>query len=139
MKSSTFAKRTRSKSHRAATGVPQGFVAELNALSDEAAPNVQDVSDGGESILSTPRGTAVFRLEAPDATTVKLVAGFTGWEKRSLDLCKNEEGVWEITVALSPGRYPYRFLVDGEWHDDPQCPQCEANPYGTTNAVIEVV
>lgn len=139
MKSSTFAKRTRSKSHRLPAGVPQGFVAELNALSDGAAPNVQGASDGGESVPSTQRGTAVFRLEAPGASTVKLVADFTGWEKRALDLCKDEEGVWEITVALSPGRYPYRFLVDGEWHDDPQCPQCEANPYGTTNAVIEVV
>ena len=69
---------------------------------------------------------------------MKLVADFTGWDKRPLDLTQAEKGVWRLTVALPPGRYAYRFLVDGEWCDDPSCQHCEPNPFGTRNAVIEV-
>src|SRR5882672_9097606 len=91
-----------------------------------------------ESGASAQHGAAVFRLEMPAAQTVKLVADFTGWDKNPLDLSPGENGVWQVTVALPPGRYAYRFLVDGEWHDDPQCVECKPNPFGTANAVVEV-
>ncbi|MDY6973201.1 MAG: glycogen-binding domain-containing protein [Thermodesulfobacteriota bacterium] len=39
---------------------------------------------------------------------------------------------------LYPERYEYRFLVDGQWYNDPQndltCPNC----FGTQNNVILV-
>jgi 1,4-alpha-glucan branching enzyme len=82
---------------------------------------------------------ARFRFEAPKARTVKLVADFTGWDKRPLDLRADDSGTWQLTVALPPGRYSYRFIVDGEWCDDPDCQACEVNPFGTHNAVMEVL
>lgn len=90
------------------------------------------------TIAPTRQGAARFRCEAPTAFTVKLVADFTGWEKRPLDLVRADDGVWRLTVALPPGRYTYRFMIDGEWCDDPACQYCEPNPFGTRNAVIEV-
>jgi 1,4-alpha-glucan branching enzyme len=128
------------KSARSKTRRSQGFIPELNAMSDgkpTAAP--QNDPAAIESTAPARRGAAVFRLEMPAAQTVKLVADFTGWDKNPLDLRPGENGVWQVTVALPPGRYAYRFLVDGEWHDDPQCAECEPNSFGTANAVVEVI
>lgn len=131
------AKSARSKARRSRACSSQGFIRELDALSDRNATASSQTN--AESTSSAEHGVAVFRLEAPTAQTVKLVADFTGWDKNPLDLQLSENGFWQITVALPPGRYAYRFLVDGEWYDDPLCAQCEANPFGTTNAVVEVV
>lgn len=43
-----------------------------------------------------------------------------------------------MTVGLSPGTYRYRFLVDGEWRDDPECTLRVPNPFGTEDAVQAV-
>jgi len=42
---------------------------------------------------------------------------------------KGADGVWRLNVPLKPGRHEYRFVVDGEWQDDP------AAEYRTTNAM----
>jgi hypothetical protein len=47
-------------------------------------------------------------------------------------------GLWKVQVSLAPGTYHYRFLVDGEWRDDPECTLRVPNPFGTENAVREV-
>lgn len=79
-----------------------------------------------------------FRLEAQSAHSVKLAADFTDWEKSPLKMTKHAKGVWQTAVPLTAGHYSYRFIVDGQWHDDPLCSQRETNPFGTTNAVIDV-
>jgi hypothetical protein len=38
-------------------------------------------------------------------------------------------------VPLPPGTYHYRFLVDGEWRDDPVCPLHVPNIFGSQDAV----
>lgn len=84
------------------------------------------------------RKIAIFRLEAPYARQVKLAADFTDWGQLPLTLERDAHGVWEIRVPLARGRYAYRFIVDGQWQDDPHCTQRENNPFGTSNAVIHV-
>jgi len=91
-----------------------------------------------DSSPSRQQESARFRYEAPKAGTVELVADFTGWDKRPLELQPDESGTWQLTVTLPPGRYAYRFVVDGEWCDDPDCQECEVNPFGTHNALVEV-
>jgi hypothetical protein len=53
-------------------------------------------------------------------------------------MIKSEDGVWYIAVPLLLGHYSYRFIVDGEWCDDPHSVQRVSNPFGTTNAVVHV-
>lgn len=79
-----------------------------------------------------------FHLEAPAARSVQLVADFTDWESSPLDLIRAEDGVWFIIVPLLPGRYNYRFIVDGQWQDDPRPAQLAVNPFGSVDAVINV-
>ena len=134
----TPAKWGHSKTRRTGGRVSQGFIPELNALSDGDKRTPFQTPVAIESTSPAQHGAALFSLEAPTAQTVKLVADFTGWEKNPLDLRAGENGVWQVTVALPPGKYAYRFLVDGEWQDDPQCAECEPNAFGTANAVVEV-
>jgi len=52
--------------------------------------------------------------------SVQLVGDFTQWQERPIKLQKGADGVWRATVKLEPGTHHYRFLVDGEWRDDPE-------------------
>ena len=51
-----------------------------------------------------------------DAKTVAIVSGFTSTQPRAL---KKINGVWEITLTISPGTYRYMFVVDGKEIKDP--------------------
>jgi hypothetical protein len=43
-----------------------------------------------------------------------------------------------MSLPLRPGRYRYRFMVDGEWVTDPHNKYVEANQFGELNNIIEV-
>lgn len=79
-----------------------------------------------------------FSLRAPGASSVALVGDFTHWRKNPISLHKEAGGVWRVTVPLEPGEHHYRFLVDGEWRDDPECAVRVPNPFGSQNAVMKV-
>lgn len=79
-----------------------------------------------------------FSFCAPDAARVQLVGDFTQWQERPINLKKGVDGVWRTAVNLAPGAHHYRFLVDGEWCDDPGCTMRETNPYGTEDMIRQV-
>jgi len=74
-----------------------------------------------------------FSLLAPDASSVQLAGEFTQWQERPINLQKDADGIWRATVKLPPGEHHYRFLVDGEWRDDPECTLRAPNPFGGEN------
>lgn len=80
----------------------------------------------------------MFSLSASEAITVSLAADFTGWDQAPISLKKQKNGVWKTTVSLAPGSYEYRFLVDGQWADDPGCSTLRPNIFGGHNCVCDV-
>jgi len=70
--------------------------------------------------------------------SVLLVGDFTHWQEKPIALRKSPDGVWMGAVDLPPGTYHYRFMVDGEWRDDPESTLRVPNPFGTENAVRQV-
>jgi 1,4-alpha-glucan branching enzyme len=76
-----------------------------------------------------------FSLSAPQAKSVFLAGNFNQWNLSAHPLKQDKKGVWKISLPLGPGRYEYRFLVDGEWHNDPNCPSLVENPFGTLNCL----
>ena len=76
-----------------------------------------------------------FSYSAPEAQSVSLVGSFNGWGQDPISLKRQKTGQWQTTVALEPGAHEYRFLVDGEWRDDPESSTRVANPYGGENCV----
>ena len=87
--------------------------------------------------MESPR-KQTFRFSAPAAMGVLLVGDFTHWQQRGIPMQKGKDGIWTATVALPPGKHTYRFLVDGEWRDDPECTLRVPNPYGTQDMVRQV-
>jgi 1,4-alpha-glucan branching enzyme len=69
---------------------------------------------------------------------VHLAADFTNWENAPIGMAHDGQGVWKLSLPLPPGQYAYRFLIDGEWSDDPMCEKKVINPFGTNNAIVEV-
>ena len=80
----------------------------------------------------------VFAITAPGASSVSLVGDFTHWQEKPIALKPTGSGQWKVSVSLAPGTYHYRFLVDGEWRDDPECTLRVANPFGSEDAVRNV-
>jgi len=79
-----------------------------------------------------------FTFRAPRARSVQLVGDFTAWEHAPISLHKEADDVWRTTVELTPGRHLYRYLVDGQWRDDPNCEERAENPFGSQDDVRKV-
>jgi hypothetical protein len=101
------------------------------------APKKRDGGGAGNR-SQRPLVATGFHLEAPLAGLVQLAADFTDWEKSPIDLIKSGNGIWQAVISLPPGDYSYRFIVDGEWCDDPHPLRLVPNPFGTVNAVVRV-
>ena len=69
---------------------------------------------------------------------VRVTGSFCDWESNSVALKKDRKGNWKTKLELIPGRYEYRFLVDGEWRDDPNCSERSPNGFGSDNCVLTV-
>ena len=46
--------------------------------------------------------------------------------------------IWTKVVPLPPGRYHYRYVVDGRWLADPLNINVEPTPWGGYNSVIDL-
>lgn len=79
-----------------------------------------------------------FKLHAPQARKVSLAGTFNNWDTKALSAKKDTQGNWVVKTNLKPGRYEYKFFVDGSWINDPRCNICVPNSFGTHNCVVEV-
>lgn len=79
-----------------------------------------------------------FNLFAPGAKSVSVAGSFNNWNQSQYKLTKDSRGNWSGSVPLKSGRYEYRFVVDGQWSDDPQAKATSGNAFGTKNAIINV-
>ena len=77
-------------------------------------------------------------LVRPNAQEVGIAGSFNDWHPSVTPMIRLNDGKWAKELALPPGRYEYRFVVDGEWVDDPSARELIPNSYGTANAVLVV-
>ena len=82
---------------------------------------------------------------APDAKKVFVSGSFNDWNPADLAMTKNAGGEWAAELYLAPGRYEYKFHVDGVWCCEPHlrndgCAEVERvpNPFGSMNRVLLV-
>jgi hypothetical protein len=66
---------------------------------------------------------------------VEVAGDFSGWLPVPL---YRSEGGFLRHVVIPPGRYQYRFIVDGEWTLDPSNNVTENSPAGRANNVLVV-
>jgi chromosome partitioning protein len=86
--------------------------------------------------IETPDGVR-FSIEAPDAVHVQIAGDFNDWmpEEGEMELAG---GVWTKTLSLPPGRYRYRYVVDGRWQNDPLNPSVEPSAFGGFDSLLEL-
>ena len=77
----------------------------------------------------------LFTIEAPGARCVQLAADFNGWVANGNEM-QSSGSIWRKVVPLPPGRYHYRYVVDGGWQTDPLNVNIEPTPWGGYNSVL---
>ena len=78
------------------------------------------------------------QLTWPGAQEVCSAGSFNDWHPSVTPMIRLRDGQWAKELSLAPGRYEYRFVVDGQWVDDPAATELIPNPFGTANAVLVV-
>jgi 1,4-alpha-glucan branching enzyme len=78
-----------------------------------------------------------FLREHPHARQVLLAGSFTNWQNGALPMKHTDSG-WVTSVKLGPGKYWYKFIVDGGWTVDHDNDLEENDPSGNTNSVFYV-
>lgn len=78
------------------------------------------------------------RIEFHDekAQAVFIAGTFNEWRPDAMPMISLGEGRWGKELMLSPGRYEYRFVVDGEWGIDPSAAEQVPNPHGYNSVLI---
>jgi hypothetical protein len=83
-------------------------------------------------------GNTTFRLRGyADASIVVVAGSFNNWNQSQLT-CARQDDAWVCRTDLYPGRYTYKFIVDGNWVLDPANPETEEDAAGNLNNVLIV-
>ena len=91
-----------------------------------------------DSKQSVKRKKVTFICDAADAHEVILMGDFNAWNPKKHPMQHNGNGIWQKSVILAPGKYEYKFIVDGRWIEDANNHQSCLNGFGTRNSVIEM-
>jgi 5'-AMP-activated protein kinase regulatory beta subunit len=79
-----------------------------------------------------------FTLDDPAACEVMLAGSFNAWDPSVRPLKKDTNGLWKTIMMLPKGTYEYRFIVDGQWREDPKANEQRLNEFGSHNSVITI-
>ena len=89
--------------------------------------------------LSSTNRICRFEFQYTGSGAVCLAGSFNDWHPDATPMVALGDGRWVKEISLPPGRYEYRFVVNGEWADDPNAKESAPNPHGGANAVLTVV
>lgn len=86
-----------------------------------------------------PNGQLVhIEFSNPLAHRVCIAGTFNNWEAEAGKMDPLGDGTWAADLALKPGTYEYRFVVDGKWMPDPQAEHSIVNRFGERNSLLSV-
>jgi 1,4-alpha-glucan branching enzyme len=132
---STTSKPRATRTPQSSGATPEGSP-QTRAFSQAKAPQAVPIQGARRAVR--------FELDVPEVHSTSVVwsvsvAGtFNDWKPGATPLNCLGAGKWTREVPLAPGRYEYRFVVNGEWLDDPKARVSVPNPHGGHNAVVEV-
>ncbi len=124
--------------HNSVVIVPAG-VEKIDASSSGRAESEQG---GGQATGETVGMRSVEFHYTPvisGVTNVFLAGTFNDWNDSATRMTDTDgDGTYTVTLLLAPGTYQYKFVVDGQWHQDPDNPQGTDDGYGGQNSVLKV-
>ena len=74
----------------------------------------------------------------PDAKEVFLAGDFNQWDAQSMRMSRAKDDSFRISRRLPPGRYRYKFIVDGVWRHDLDAPHEARDQYGDLTSAFAV-
>jgi chromosome partitioning protein len=114
---------------------------ELAASPPAQLAQTRDESASDSTALGPPREVIVRFMDSA-AGDVRIAGDFNGWVPdrgvRSLIAAEGQSRVWTKILTLEPGTYQYRYVVDGEWREDPTNPKSAPGPTGQPNSILHV-
>ena len=115
---------------------PEGNITDPRQFDDNFIEDIYKVDLSVIKVVDD--GNVVFFLnEHFNANEVILAGSFNGWNEHAIKMNKVAAG-WELHAELPPGRYEYKFIVDGEWKHDPVNKDKVLNEHHTFNSVLMV-
>jgi chromosome partitioning protein len=101
----------------------KAFEKRMNEILKEELPKLNEV---------------VLSVKAPDAKEVYLAGEFNNWKLDENSRMEKNNGCWTKRLNLNSGKYRYRFVIDGNWSEDPENSLTQLNTYGTLDSLLEV-
>ena len=111
------------------------FIADGKWMPDPANPSTVGSGDYTNSYIIIGANYTFKLAGFSDAAKVIVTGSFNGWQTESYRMNKTSDG-WTFSAYLKPGKYTYKFIVDGTWLLDPGNDLWEPNAEGTGNSVL---
>jgi len=115
-----------------------GLAMEVEAM---PAPQIEQPVRPAREVEQANR-EIVIQFRNRDATDVRIAGDFNGWVPdkgiRSMVQTEGAQRIWTKILTLPPGTYEYRYVIDGEWCEDPDNPLAVPGPVGGRNSVLVV-
>jgi 1,4-alpha-glucan branching enzyme len=111
------------------------FIVDGKWITDPANPLTTGSGDFMNSCITFKPNYTFSLTQFSNAKTVIVTGSFNGWQEDSYPMIR-ENGIWKYPVHLNPGKYSYKFIVDGRWMIDPANELWEENEFGTGNSVL---
>ncbi len=116
---------------------------DYRALADEVIAEEKRIeklkaADNASGPQLTDQGV-VFTYYDPVARDVQIAGDFSDWKPLSNPpVRRGNEGVWRVKLALDPGQYQYKYIVDGQWKIDPNNDEVITDEAGVSNSSLRV-
>jgi hypothetical protein len=111
------------------------FIVDGKWMIDPANSYIVGSGDFQNSFLPL-KANHFFRLDrSPNAKKVIVTGSFNEWNNEGYQMVKKNDE-WIFPLYLIPGKYTYKFIVDGQWIIDPDNDLWENNEYGTKNSIL---
>ncbi len=111
------------------------FIVEGNWIADPENP-YKVYSGGNVNSLRVIKPNHLFVLASyGNAKKVVVTGSFSGWNPNNFFMVRQDDK-WILPRYLPPGRYSYKFIIDGNWIEDPENTEWETNQYGSKNSVL---
>ena len=111
------------------------FIVDGTPVTDLSNPYTTGTGEGKNSFVAI-RPNYQFRLKGEsDASMVVVTGTFNNWNPLEYRMVIRD-GIWTFPMYLSPGKYTYKFVIDGKWFLDPANSLWEENQYGPGTSVL---
>ncbi|MFT4547083.1 MAG: 1,4-alpha-glucan branching enzyme [Pseudoalteromonas tetraodonis] len=100
--------------------------------------NQKSVTEKRKKAANHGKRRILLKFKAEPGTEVFVAGDFNGWDHTQHRLTdRGHPGQFRRYIFVVPGRYEYKFNIDGEWQIDPNCAAWSPNRFGSLNSVID--